>query len=679
MNSKVVVPLKPGSDADATHRPVGNAYSHIDPPTLYLEKLGQQWMQARGEARAGVAYILEHLPSGYALFQKPRASKPSTTDKWLYGHPDHKPFDSPNRFFPHFQYIMENDGSSIGCPCTVCNAKGGVLPRGASSRASSTRTSSSGASSTKTTPPIPSAPTHKSVQCVPSNLLQQTTSHGHVDEEGTPDVYRNLIDKLKRHGTLDEPIMESMSMDWRAEQPILQSLIESLEREAQWVPRVGDIVFFIAKLPKGLELLSHEKTGELMFWDPIADKFMGTPTWQAGLVSQTPVENVSIEDAVYPGEKDMNVSLSGVRVEPIPNANDANKSLSKQYSYVPVCQTRPFFLWIEYLHAIPEKHWHPTVRNALTVTATMSLMGRYHFRGKWPEAHIYCHGIYIGSEMLVVGDTVRLFPKAGQSVCTDILVIKSIRLKLANLDKASANDYDEGRPYNSECWIFGSAYSTESSRTSKEWFSAANAETPKSAAGYSKWYPLHPPDKEFAVPFSRILGRLFEHEAMRLWLPGKDEQHLDRGREGLLKARAFARANDDRINSSLDATWFWGDSRSEALDLHMVNGLETSRYDVERNPRDWRKKMKVKEGISGRANAAPGGSSHLKGFVAPGATSMKHHQSGLLRSTVGEKRNQIIDLSDEENDERIRRQTRVVDESQSTSRQKKAKVMVVIE
>jgi hypothetical protein len=69
MTGQIKVPLKPGSDADATHRPVGTTYVLVDPPTLYLEKLAQQWMQARGETRPGVSYILVRTVSEATGFE----------------------------------------------------------------------------------------------------------------------------------------------------------------------------------------------------------------------------------------------------------------------------------------------------------------------------------------------------------------------------------------------------------------------------------------------------------------------------------------------------------------------------------------------------------------------------------------------------------------------------------
>ena len=145
---RVVVRLRSGSDGNATHVPRNGTHEQLDPPTLYLEKVGDQWMRARGEAQPGVKYILESLPSGYTLWQRPRPKDPKVLDKYLYGHPNGKVFDSPNRFFPHFQHLMDNDGDSIGCLCTVCSGSSGVLPKGSnSSKGRSSNGNASNASS----------------------------------------------------------------------------------------------------------------------------------------------------------------------------------------------------------------------------------------------------------------------------------------------------------------------------------------------------------------------------------------------------------------------------------------------------------------------------------------------------------------------------------------------------
>ena len=679
---RVIVPLRHGSDGDATHRPVSQAYKQINPPTMYLEKLGVQWMEARREALPGVAYILERLPAGYTLWQRPRTKDPTVLDKYLYGHPSQITFDSPNRFFPHFKYLMENRGSNIGCPCTVCNAKGGVVP------------------------PI-RAPTTTGITSQPKGrpkLLAPGMNASRVDEEGTPDIYRNLIDKLKSQGNLDEAITEPMSLDWKAEQAILPEILEELQQNPQWLPRRGDIVLYVRRLPAGVEMF-HD-SGEFKLRHIESGAWVGHPSWEAGVIGQTPAERVSIEDLVREYGKKQNVSSSGVRVEPIPSPNNNDKSLSKQYEYIPLHYTRPFVFWADLLGSIPEEKWHPTIKNALTTMSSFSLMGKHHFRGTWPEAQIYCHAIYVGAEMIAVGDTVRLMPKSGMS-CTDVLTIKSIRLKLSNLDVANSNDYDEGRPYNSSIFIYGTAYTSDPHRTTKEWFST-NHPPRKIIHEDDPWqYPLHPPTKEMQIPFSRIVGRLFETEAMILWFPHLSKNtltSLSQGIAGMQEAREFSRKNDRRITEQFGATWFWGDTRAEALDLHTINGLETSKYDTEREPKEWRKQIKAAElmnlALEKTAGHEDRGSAvrSLRAFAATlpptnssvksrslahsvsGSASGSSAPAGVGQGQVSRKRTRVVDLSSEDEDV-IRQQTRIVEEKavdKSGSERHKNRVMVVI-
>ena len=78
----VAVPLRPGSDGDYTHKPPDNPiWTIVDPPTLYLERLGARWSQDRDDAQPGIKYVLEKLPVGYTLYQRPRAN--GTKDKYL--------------------------------------------------------------------------------------------------------------------------------------------------------------------------------------------------------------------------------------------------------------------------------------------------------------------------------------------------------------------------------------------------------------------------------------------------------------------------------------------------------------------------------------------------------------------------------------------------------------------
>ena len=719
MSPRVTVRLNPGcSDGDPLHVPPPGVHTQIDPPTLYLEKIGQQWMESRGEAKPGVQYSLEALPFGYTLWQRPRPSKPSHVDKYLYGHPGKKFFDSPNRYFPHFEHLMSNNGNSIGCPCTLCSGTAGILPK-TSANSSQVRSSSAASSrkSSNSSAPVQSRPSSShSAKQLPAQQLPvaplPSLSSQHkgrpkkitpgldttnVDSEGTPDVYRNLIDKLRRHRDVDEPILEPLSPDWRAEQDHLPKFLSDIKTQEQWIPRIGDIVLYIRNMPDTVELV-RDTTGELQLYDERRKQHLGVPQWAAGLATE-PATGTTVAELVAPTQE-RNVSSIGVRVEPVPNPNEPDKSLSKRHKYVLLRQTSPFMMWRDLLRRIPQEDWHDTVKNALALMSTLSLMGKYRFRGSWPNASIYCHGIYVGAEMLAVGDTVRLLPnkQSGQSGCTDVMSITSIRLKWTNLDKASDNDYDEGRPYNSEIWIYGSAYTSDVSRSNKLWVTEQNVEAPRVANDYADWYPLHPADKELAVPYSRVLGRLHERDATAYFLKSDDDlPGLDVGRQAVVEARAFARKHDNRIAQESDATWYWGDDRADALNLRTINGLDVSRYDLDRDVKDLRRKYRQLDGIA-KGDSKPTGQDILDGrglrtFMAPalplrtgGAKAPSDSGSSSIASAsqASRKRTHIVDLDDEDDteeddlDEEIREHTKVVVEDRERPK-KKPKVMVVID
>ncbi|OCL09808.1 hypothetical protein AOQ84DRAFT_375512 [Glonium stellatum] len=579
----VVVPIRPGSDGDATHQPDRSTHTLVDPPTLYLEKIASLWMESRGEALPGVRYILDKLPAGYTLYQKSRIGTPKHIDRWLFGHPVHKYFDSPNRFFPHFRHLMENGGDNIGCICTVCQTKGGVR--------------------------IPSITTGAIVkQRGRPKLIGPDADATHVDDEGTPDVYRNLIDKLKRTGSLDEPIKESMSLDWRAERKLLPAILTKISNQPAWVPRIAEIVLFVRKIGTGEEICRDNRSGEYKIYNHNMQKFTGFPCWEAGVIGQPAAEAVSIKDLVVETGKKFQVNYSGFRVEPLPNPNDNNKALSKQYKYVPLHHTRPFVFWREFLNHVPEDEWHPTIKHAFTVMSSFSLLEKYKFKGKWPSASISCRGIFIGSELILVGDVVRLVPTLENSPCTDVLQISSIKLKLSNLNKANDNDYDEGHPYNSAVHIIGRAFTLDPSRSASGGGLPVNNKTdshlPSSIDGYEEWHPRHSLEKEMVIPFSRVLGRCFEAEAMILWFPqiqspkssNNLSPNLNEGLSGIYHARKYSSQHDKRISNG--KCWFWGDSRTDALDLETLNGQEVGRYDTSRDPNKWRKFIKIIEGVA---------------------------------------------------------------------------------
>ncbi|KKY19852.1 putative transcription-silencing protein clr2 [Diplodia seriata] len=65
----------------------------------------------------------------------------------------------------------------------------------------------------------------------------------------------------------------------------------------------------------------------------------------------------------------------------------------------------------------------------------------------------------------------------------------------------------------------------------------------------------------------------------------------------MFRARHYSSQEYSKIEKG--KTWFWGDSRVEALDLATVNGQEVGKNDKTRDPKTWRKLIKVMEGSAG--------------------------------------------------------------------------------
>ena len=427
---------------------------------------------------------------------------------------------------------------------------------------------------------------------------------GKVDDEGTPDVYRILIDGLQEERIIDEHVKEPMSMDWRAERALMPAMFHRLAKQPYWTPRVGEIVLFIRTIGTTQEICFDDACRQYRIYDSNQAAFIGYPRWEAGVVGQASEEELHLDELVHEKGRKVNITYSGFRVEAFPDPNSNEKPDSKQYKYVSLHHTRPFVFWQDHLGSVPEKLWHPTIKHALTIMSTVSLVEKYHFRGTWPVAELLCKGMYIGSEFIVLGDLVRLMPKEKNDPVEDVLKITSIKLIFSNLDKASDNDYDEGHPYNSAIHVIGTAYTTNPNRAGRDVMEIDALDGPflKTVSGYERLYRMHGAKQSLRVPFKRILGRCFEAEAMMLWFPPANKvqykvANLDIGAEGIRDARSYSSKTYLRVKEG--RAWFWADTRVEALDLGSFNAQEVGRYDEDREPYRWRTCIKIMDGMAG--------------------------------------------------------------------------------
>ncbi|KAL9610606.1 MAG: hypothetical protein Q9167_004708 [Letrouitia subvulpina] len=576
----VIVPGPACSDGDPSHKPTLSSYSKANPES-WLQKVGAKWMEQEGGGVAGgTIYQLNQFPQGYVLWERTRASG-SHIDRFLYGHPEHKIFDSPYRFYPHFKYLMQRR-NGVKCQCDICEKTKGSVK----------------GSISKLTNPRGRLPLHQ---------LRTMLQKGPVDEELTPDIYRSLFTLLKTEGTLTRKIEEPSSMDWRSEKRLVDEIRRKISKEYSFLPR----------------------TGEVVLW-----RRSQSTTWLGGIITQVPEEESFFQDITQETPKQFAVNRSGFRVECLPNPNDEDKHFSRQYSYVPLSAIRPFMLWRTVLKDTPEDKWHPSVRNMLTSCASVSLIDRYQFDGVWPRAYIYSHGLFFGAESYFVGDIIRLVPEPNSEV-SDIMKITKIVTTFANLETERDNITVTGNRCGSiAISVFGPVYTCDSRKSnSKLTVEFDDPSLPMHRYNCKfPWFYRGGKSDIYEVEFPRILSRLYELKAVMSWVPNICNMSglVDAGAQDIRMAREFAAKNDNRLVET-GKKFFWGEYRAECLDLSTLAGLEVGNYASERQPKLWREVLHL---LDGKTEAELGtGGRPLQHGESKGFTPVNQRGTGTSKPT----------------------------------------------
>ncbi|OAX82895.1 hypothetical protein ACJ72_02751 [Emergomyces africanus] len=426
------------------------------------------------------------------------------------------------------------------------------------------------------------------------------------DEEGTPDVFKSLMFKLKDRGSIEQPVKEQLSMDWRAQRNALQEHLTRMFMQHSFIPRLGELVLWCYSF-QGTELKFNWATQSFEMYCRKRDKFLGTPQWRVGTVAQTAEEPPILEDIITETKKKFAVNKSGFRIETFPDPNSSNKDLSRQYKYVPLSCIRPLNYWQIFLQGIHPDQYHPSIKNALTIMCSCSVVDKYHFKGVWPDATVYCKGIFVGSELLIRGDGVRLMPRSQpistdpHNQITDVLVIESIQVKLRNCDA------DLSSPLlckSTAVRLVGKAYTLSQKNAYREPGSnvaprpLTDTEVIDSfecvgMRGYGKWYRMQPTKHRIQISLDHVVGRCYESELMSLMF-GDVSLGLDL--EGVIAGREYGRLTDQRLAPGKE--WFFGDSRIETLALESLNLEEVGIYDDTRDPKMFRANLHIIDGTA---------------------------------------------------------------------------------
>ncbi|KAK5155217.1 hypothetical protein LTS14_006172 [Recurvomyces mirabilis] len=624
----IVLNINQGSDGDGRRRPKTDDYTRND--DHWLDRMGEVWAKHQHIAQPGNTYRLDRLPDGYGGYERRRGDS-KHVDRYVHGH-IRGPARSVPDFTEHFLHLMDY-GNAVACTCKLCY--GGSR---------STNKMISGAQSVAGThfpqpkksvgrppnaKPVPYQYPHD--QQPPPQIRQRQ-----VDEEGTPDALRQLLDKLKaagEEGKVDERIIESMSPDWRAGHSMLMQSLKECAELPGYMPRAGELVLFVRNLSVDDSLGWDEAKRT---WRVInGGVWAETPLWEAGVVAQLPTEPISARDLLgVPEDKQKSVIEAGFRIEPMSQPNSMTKTLTKQHKYVHLHAIRPLASWKDCMGSLAEADWHATVRNALMAVSSFCVLGRYHFKGAWPEATIFAHGIYIGAELLCIGDTVRLQHKGPQpDIASEVMIITAIKIRIVNLDEANDDDQDSGLPYATCTHVSGRAFTRDPRRSfdgiGKVPIPQDSPNLPAPLTGSGTWYHISDPKKSKArleVPFQRVAGRWFESVATKAWYtPPKNAappsafqavnarpaikvndndmpSDVSFSLAEILEARTFSQNHDSRIDRANGKTWFWADTRVQQLDLHEINGTYVGVKDDTRSKEqmsDWRKALKALDGRQG--------------------------------------------------------------------------------
>ncbi|KAI5248035.1 hypothetical protein E4T42_05804 [Aureobasidium subglaciale] len=402
-----------------------------------------------------------------------------------------------------------------------------------------------------------------------------------MDEDGTPNVFEELLFKAKQGERISQAITEPKSLDWLLEREAagLPAYLESLKTSNRHVPRLGEIVL-IARHLEGTQRIVRDGDVHRIVEPGIG--YVGFPVWEAAVVTQ--VDKRTVTAGLLEG-----VNAPRFRVEPMSEIGNSSKAWSTRYEEVSILNVRPFRFWQQILGEADTnnpKELHPTVRHALTAMASMSVVDRFHFESFGQEVRVYCKGLYVGAEFIVPGDLVQFqMPGLHDSVGLDVIQIQQIYVSI-RLDR---------EPHPQSIRVMGCTYTTDPNHSVGQYDRPIPQEelpTP-SMRGFGNWYMMQAKDDLTYVPATVLLARLFEdgwykaivgtasyskvakNGGARHMRMDDDIINMLYGLKGVLPAREFSSKFDARVKDGDDGQgWYIAEDRVEQLDLSQVNGQD---------------------------------------------------------------------------------------------------------
>lgn len=420
---------------------------------------------------------------------------------------------------------------------------------------------------------------------------------------------------------------------------------------------MGELVLWCHTIEE--EIRQHPRTKEFRLFSPKSGRFGKHPRWLGGVIAQVPVpeEPVGLDDLLTEGEKKKAVPYSGFRVECLPNPNDSDKSLTLQYSHVPMHHIRPMAFWKEILAGLAPGDWHPTIRNCMTALGTISQIERYCFHGTWPTAYVKSKGCAYGAEMYFIGDVVRMLHEEGATMTTDILHVTDLAWKYEAFRPDHPGRVLPRTVSRVHAEFHGRGYTTDINRSRSRVavdLKADNHGLPEMVYGYGIWYHIFEPDTTMSVSCIGVLGRLYEPDAVQKWFPETNATPwLSIGCEGVVEAKKNALEWDERMKNPAKP-FLMCEHRSQGLDITSFNGRSVGSMDEPYDATLWRRVLAEIDRVPGDTSMEPP-SARGSGASTPapgrGVGNPERMRGGRRRTMMMMMMNTGIDVADEEKQE----------------------------
>ncbi|KAI5306026.1 hypothetical protein KEM56_002497 [Ascosphaera pollenicola] len=166
----------------------------------------------------------------------------------------------------------------------------------------------------------------------------------------------------------------------------------------------------------------------------------GQGRWKASVIIRVPKKDMRFSE-VFNSDVDCLKGKENDVLFQVKTISDTNLQIQPsdgEIHQLHLCNIKPFNYWQVFLCGVDIDEAHPSIAYAMTLMSSLSVIGQSTASGTWPNTSISCNGIYIGSELLVRGDVVRLAPEAmrlssdlsASDRATDVLVIEDIKVVL---------------------------------------------------------------------------------------------------------------------------------------------------------------------------------------------------------------------------------------------------------